>query len=146
MRMIRWLKKAELISQTKVSIVLEAEAAEPQEVVVTVVVEDVVAAEVGVTNLLAAEGASNVARKATFHEIAPTRQPEAVEWAATVNATNVVSKVISHANVPQGALTNVSDARKGVTLVGIALRVEAATASTVTNLVTCPESAHKRER
>jgi len=124
--------------------VCKAEAAEPQEVVVTVVVEDVVAAEVVVTNLRAAEGASNVARKATFHEIALTRHPP--EWAATVNATNVASKVISPANVPQGALTNVSDARKRVTLVEIALRVEAATASTVTNLVTCPESAHKRER
>ena len=64
----------------------------------------------------------------------------------TANVTNVVSKAISHVNVPRGAPTNVSDARKRDTLVGIAPRVEAATASIVTNLVTCPEIAHKRNK
>jgi hypothetical protein len=78
---------------------LQAEVAEPQEVVVTVVVEDVAAAEVVVTNLLAAEGASNVARKATFHENAPTRQPEAVVskiklhyWFDFLNPAQIISQ------------------------------------------------------
>lgn len=110
------------------------------EVVVTEVV-DVVAAEVVVTNLPAVEDASNAARKATFHENAPTSHKVEVV-VVTANATNVANKAISRVNVPRGAPTNVSDARKGDTLVGIAPRVEVTPASIVTKLVICPENVH----
>merc|ERR1719266_52284 len=108
-----WLKKALLILQTIVSIkVLQAEVVEAQEVEVTEV-EDVVAAEVVVTNLVAAEAASNAAKKAIFHENAPTNQQVAAkEWAVTANVLNVVNKVISHENAPRVVPINVSDARK----------------------------------
>merc|ERR1719225_945740 len=140
-----WLKKAVLILQTKVSIkVLQAEVVEAQEVEVTEV-EDVVAAEAVVTNLVAAGAASNAAKKAIFHENAPTNQQVAAkEWAVTANVLNVVNKVISQGNAPRVVPINVSDARKKAILVGIALRVEVTTASIVTNLVTCPEIVHKR--
>merc|ERR1719410_1302258 len=110
-----WLKKAVLILQTRVSIkVLQAGVVEAQEDEVTEA-EDVVAAEVVVTNQLAAEAASNAAKKAIFH-----------------------------GNAPRVVPINVSDARKKAILVGIALRAEVTTASTATNLVTCPEIVLKR--
>ena len=51
---------------------------EAQEVEVTEA-EDVVAAEVVVTNQLAAEAASNAVKKAIFHENAPTNQQVAAK-------------------------------------------------------------------
>lgn len=64
----------------------------------------------------------------------------------TANVTNVVNKAISHVNAPRGAPTNVSDARKRDTLVGIAPRVVVTPASIVTKLVICHESAHRRNK
>ena len=102
------------------------------------------------TNLLAVEEVVlNVEKKATSPVNALMHLLVEVVWAAILNATNAVNKVISLVNALKAVATNVSVARKRDTLAGIVLKPPRAVlelASIVMKLDTCPENAHRRKR